>query len=89
MIRDTDRRAQLFRAFLPAIDSREASILTRPPEGDPLMDTVETAGSTVQGPAVSSPEIDSVVLQRLIEEVRLSEPVLDAAYNRTYNRHNR
>jgi hypothetical protein len=43
----------------------------------------------VSAPAVPSPEIDSVALQRLIEEVRTSEPVMTGAYNRTYNRHNR
>lgn len=34
-------------------------------------------------------KLDSVALQRLIEEVRTSEPVVSGSYNRTYNRHNR
>ncbi len=34
-------------------------------------------------------EIDSVALQRLIDEVRTTEPVVSGNYNRTYNRHNR
>jgi hypothetical protein len=54
------------------------------------MNKVETTDTvavvTVPGPSL---EIDSVVLRRLIEEVRTSEPVLTGAYNRTYNRHNR
>jgi hypothetical protein len=33
--------------------------------------------------------IESVALARLLEEVRNEEPVSPAAYNRTYNRHNR
>lgn len=54
------------------------------------MDTVETADAVaVEAQTGSSQEIDSVVLRRLIEEVRTSEPVVAGAYNRTYNRHNR
>ncbi len=33
--------------------------------------------------------IDSVALQRLIEEVRSEELDVARSYNRTYNRHNR
>jgi hypothetical protein len=33
--------------------------------------------------------VDSVALARLMEEVRIQEPVLGKHYNRTYNRHNR
>ncbi|WP_369016051.1 YhhA family cyclophane-containing RiPP [Streptomyces sp. B1866] len=54
------------------------------------MDAVESADTAaVSVPAIPSPEIDSVVLQRLIEEVRTNEPVVTNSYNRTYNRHNR
>jgi hypothetical protein len=54
------------------------------------MDTVESADTvTVSTPDVPSPEIDSVALQRLIEEVRTGEPLVTGAYNRTHNRHNR
>ena len=54
------------------------------------MNTVETSqAAAVAAPASPSLAIDSVVIQRLIEEVRTSEPVLTGAYNRTYNRHNR
>jgi len=50
-------------------------------------DSPDTAA--VSEPGSSSLEIDSVALQRLIEEVRTSEPVVTGSYNRTYNRHNR
>lgn len=54
------------------------------------MATVESADTkATSAPAAPSPEIDSVALRRLIEEVRTSEPVASGAYNRTYNRHNR
>jgi hypothetical protein len=54
------------------------------------MDTVEPAGTAAAStPADSSLEIDSVALQRLIEEVRTSKPVVTGGYDRTYNRHNR
>lgn len=54
------------------------------------MDTVEPADAvTASALDVPSPEIDSVALQRLIEEVRTSEPLVTGAYNRTHNRHNR
>ncbi len=54
------------------------------------MNTGEMA-TAVAAPAPADPslKIDSVVLRRLIEEVRTSEPVVTGAYNRTYNRHNR
>jgi hypothetical protein len=54
------------------------------------MDPVEPVDIMV-GSALSvpSPEIDSVTLQRLIEEVRTGEPVVTGSYNRTHNRHNR
>jgi hypothetical protein len=39
---------------------------------------------------IKASELDSVVIQRLIAEVRSEEPVLAGGrYNRTYNRHNR
>ena len=54
------------------------------------MDTAESAVPVaVSEPSVPSLEIDSVALQRLIEEVRTSEPVAIGNYNRTHNRHNR
>jgi hypothetical protein len=54
------------------------------------MNTVETSDAVVVAtPTSPSEEIDSVVVQRLIEEVRTSEPVVTGHYNRTYNRHNR
>lgn len=54
------------------------------------MNTEESADTAaVSAPAVPSLEMDSVALQRLIEEVRTSEPVVTGNYNRTYNRHNR
>jgi hypothetical protein len=34
-------------------------------------------------------KVDSVVLRRLIEEVRLGIPSAFAGFDRTYNRHNR
>ena len=44
----------------------------------------------VDGPVNPSLDVDSVALQRLIEEVRSSDSVeASANYNRTYNRHNR
>jgi hypothetical protein len=33
--------------------------------------------------------VDSVAIERLIEEVRSGDSVEAASYNRTYNRHNR
>lgn len=48
-----------------------------------------TETMAASAPPVSSAQIDSVVLQRLIEEVRTNEPVMAGSYNRTYNRHNR
>jgi hypothetical protein len=54
------------------------------------MKKVESADTvTVSAPATPSLETDSIALQRLIEEVRTSEPVVTSSYNRTYNRHNR
>lgn len=54
------------------------------------MDKEEFADTAVvSAPVVPPLEIDSVALQRLIEEVRTSEPVVTSNYNRTYNRHNR
>jgi hypothetical protein len=50
-------------------------------------ESVDTAAASA--PAVSSLDVDSVALQRLIEEVRTSEPVATGGYDRTYNRHNR
>ncbi len=38
---------------------------------------------------VKPTEISSVVLRRLIEEVRQEEQPNPSAYNRTHNRHNR
>jgi len=54
------------------------------------MATVDSSDTTAASvPAVPSPEIDSVALRRLIEEVRTGEPVVSGSYNRTHNRHNR
>jgi hypothetical protein len=54
------------------------------------MNKEETTRTVVASvPKDRSLEIEGVALQRLIEEVRTSEPVLTGAYNRTYNRHNR
>ncbi|WP_443044835.1 YhhA family cyclophane-containing RiPP [Streptomyces sp. NBC_00343] len=54
------------------------------------MATVDSADTTAaSAPTLPSPEIDSVALRRLIEEVRTSEPVVSSSYNRTHNRHNR
>jgi hypothetical protein len=90
MIGDTDRRDQYFRDLRLAIESRLAFDSEHLPEGNTLMSKVETATTVaVSVPADRSLEIESVVLQRLIEEVRTSEPVAIGAYNRTYNRHNR
>lgn len=37
-----------------------------------------------------SPNIDSVAVQRMIEEIRSGDPVATASnYDRTHNRHNR
>lgn len=59
-------------------------------KGMPPMDKVEQDDTVaVSAPVVPSPEMDSVALQRLIAEVRTSEPVMSGNYNRTYNRHNR
>ena len=44
----------------------------------------------IDEPVNLSLDVDSVALQRLIEEVRSSDSVAASAnYNRTYNRHNR
>ena len=44
----------------------------------------------VDEPVNPSLDVDSVAVQRLIEEVRSSDSVAASAnYNRTYNRHNR
>jgi hypothetical protein len=44
----------------------------------------------IDEPINPSLDVDSVALQRLIEEVRSSDSVAASAnYNRTYNRHNR
>lgn len=54
------------------------------------MSTEESADTVVVSEASTpSLEMDSVALQRLVEEVRTSEPVMTGNYNRTYNRHNR
>jgi hypothetical protein len=54
------------------------------------MNTEESPDTgVVPAPAVQSSDVGSVALQRLIEEVRTSEPVVTGNYNRTYNRHNR
>ncbi|WP_411158380.1 YhhA family cyclophane-containing RiPP [Streptomyces sp. CBMA29] len=59
-------------------------------EGKSLMNEVEPAETVaVSASAAPTPEIDSVALQRLIEEVRTSEPAATMGYNRTHNRHNR
>lgn len=37
-----------------------------------------------------TPKIESVAIQRMIEEVRSGDPIATAAnYNRTHNKHNR
>lgn len=44
----------------------------------------------IDEPVNPSLDVDSVAVQRLIEEVRSSDSVAASAnYNRTYNRHNR
>jgi hypothetical protein len=44
----------------------------------------------IDEPVNPSLDVDSVAVQRLIEEVRSSDSVAACAnYNRTYNRHNR
>ncbi|WP_433891281.1 YhhA family cyclophane-containing RiPP [Streptomyces sp. CA-111067] len=54
------------------------------------MSKVESADDVAApAPVAPSLEMNSVALQRLIEEVRTSEPVATANYNRTHNRHNR
>lgn len=54
------------------------------------MSTVESADTeTASGLDVPPMDTGSVALQRLIEEVRTSEPVVTGSYNRTHNRHNR
>jgi hypothetical protein len=59
-------------------------------KGKVLMNKAQTADTVAVATVEdSSLEIDSVVLRRLIEEVRTSEPLLTGAYDRTYNRHNR
>lgn len=53
-------------------------------------DAVAVSSSVVPSLDIDSVALqDSVVVQRLIEEVRTSEPVVAGNYNRTYNRHNR
>lgn len=75
---------------LAAIKGSRSLDQCRSLEGKSLMNSVESGDSTaVSAPAVPSLEIDSVALQRLIDEVRTSEPVVTSNYNRTYNRHNR
>jgi hypothetical protein len=51
--------------------------------------TESNDGVPVPASVAPSLKMDSVALQRLIEEVRTSEPVVFGNYNRTYNRHNR
>ncbi len=54
------------------------------------MNKVETSTAVMTATTTTlSLQIESVVLERLIEEVRTSEPVAIGSYNRTYNRHNR
>jgi Zn-finger nucleic acid-binding protein len=54
------------------------------------MDTAGNGSIEVDAaPPISSPEIDSVALQRLIAEVRNDEPIMASKYNRMHNRHNR
>lgn len=44
----------------------------------------------IDEPVNPSLDVDSVAVQRLIEEVRSNDSVaVSANYNRTYNRHNR
>jgi hypothetical protein len=50
----------------------------------------------LETPAASEPasdlslEMDSVAIQRMVEEIRSGDPVATAAnYNRTHNKHNR
>jgi len=51
-------------------------------ESSPVLDVDE--------PVNPSMDVDSVAVQRLIEEVRSSDSFAASAnYNRTYNRHNR
>ena len=53
------------------------------PENSPLARGTDELTNT-------SLDVDSVAIQRLIEEVRSSDSVAASAnYNRTYNRHNR
>jgi len=57
---------------------------------EPFMNTVESADTeAASGLDVPPMDTGSVALQRLIEEVRTSEPVVTGSYNRTHNRHNR
>lgn len=90
IIEDTDRRAQHHCAQWPAAEGvARPSIDTGRTKGS-LMNMEESADTvTLSAPAAPSLEMDSVALQRLIEEVRTSEPVATGSYNRTYNRHNR
>lgn len=56
-----------------------------------LMSATESASITTSSePVELSLKIDSIAINRLIEEVRAGDPIAPAAdYNRTYNRHNR
>jgi hypothetical protein len=61
-----------------------------PLEGRFLMNADESADAmAVSESVISSPELDSVALLRLIQEVRTSEPTVASSYNRMHNRHNR
>jgi hypothetical protein len=55
------------------------------------MDTTETNSTTTPVEAADlSLDIESIAIDRLIEEVRSGDPASPATdYNRTYNRHNR
>ena len=54
------------------------------------MNNVEALQEGLEDEATDlSLKIDSVALQRLIDEVRTGEPVMAGHYNRTHNRHNR
>lgn len=73
-----------------AVESRMALDSDAYCEGNGLMNKTEAADMmAVAVPSDPTLEIDSVVLKRLIEEVRTNEPVMAGHYNRTYNRHNR
>lgn len=55
-----------------------------------LMKTTESLSTHLsEGAAELSIPVDSVAIERLIEEVRSGDSIEAASYNRTYNRHNR